>query len=199
MKLQPLAATYGVRIIALNRREYPGSVPYTAEERALFPPVPDKPLTDADQIRSAQQMLGMFMRDRARELYQTVEGLVVERNLPPAGAGSQTSGIVLVGWSMGATWMMALLTHIAEFPVGAVNLRDYVRRIVLSGMHRTLPVQTPIHGLTSRTQTHRLVSSGILTPRTTRGTHSSTPHSRTRSEGKSSLTGSPRTSCTATP
>lgn len=137
MKLQPLAATYRVRIIALNRREYPGSVPYTAEERALLPPVPDKPLTDADQIRSAQQMLETFMRDRARELYQTVEGLVVERNLPPAGTGSQTSGIVLVGWSLGATWMTSLLAHIAEFSVGAVNLRDYVRRVVLSGTHST--------------------------------------------------------------
>ncbi|KAL1945086.1 hypothetical protein VTO73DRAFT_2706 [Trametes versicolor] len=132
VKLQPLAATYGVRIIALNRREYPGSVPYTAEERALLPPVPDKPLTDADQIRSAQQMLEMFMRDRAHELYQTIEGLVVERNLPPASTGSQTSGIVLVGWSLGATWMTSLLAHIAEFPVGTVNLRDYVRRVVLS-------------------------------------------------------------------
>lgn len=137
MKLQPLAATYGVRIIALNRREYPGSVPYTAKERALLPPVPDKPLTDADQIRSAQQMLETFMRDRAHELYQTIEGLVVERNLPPAGPGFQTSGIVLVGWSLGATWMTSLLAHIAEFPVGAVNLRDYVRRVVLSDTHMT--------------------------------------------------------------
>ncbi|OJT03294.1 hypothetical protein TRAPUB_6072 [Trametes pubescens] len=131
VKLQPLAATYGVRIIALNRREYPGSVPYTAEERALLPPVPDKPLTDPEHIRSSQQMLETFMRDRAHELYQSVQGLVVERNLPPARAESQTSGIVLIGWSLGATWMTALLAHIAEFPVGAVNLRDYVRRVVL--------------------------------------------------------------------
>ncbi|EIW58385.1 uncharacterized protein TRAVEDRAFT_64846 [Trametes versicolor FP-101664 SS1] len=128
-KLQPLAATHGVRIIALNRREYPGSVPYTAEERALLPPVPDEPLTDVAQIRSNQQMLQMFMRDRGYELYQSIEGLVVEHNLP---AASQTGGIVLVGWSLGATWMMSLLKHIAEFPIGAVNLRDYVRRVILS-------------------------------------------------------------------
>ncbi|KAI0831903.1 Alpha/Beta hydrolase protein [Trametes gibbosa] len=131
-KLLPLAAAQGVRVILLNRREYPGTTPYTEEERAMIPHVPDKPLTDEEQIRSGKRMLLSFMRDRALELYRTIEGLVVERHIPAARPGSQAGGIVLVGWSMGATWMTALLTHVSEFPVGALNLRDYVRRVVLS-------------------------------------------------------------------
>ncbi|KAI0367627.1 hypothetical protein BV20DRAFT_949919 [Pilatotrama ljubarskyi] len=130
-KLIPLADTYGVRIILLNRREYPGAVPYTAEERALIPSVPSKPRTDKHEIRSATEMLETFMRDRARELYDALQGLVQERNLPPVHPTSLAGGMVLVGWSMGATWMTALLSHVAEFPMGAVNLRDYVRRVAL--------------------------------------------------------------------
>ncbi|KAH9851838.1 Alpha/Beta hydrolase protein [Lenzites betulinus] len=131
-KLLPHAAAQGVRIILLNRREYPGTTQYTEEERAGLPPIPEEPLTDENEIRSARQMLLSFMRDRALELYHTIQDIVTERAIPAARPESHTGGIVLVGWSMGATWMTALLTHIAEFPIGAVNLRDYVRRVILS-------------------------------------------------------------------
>ncbi|KAI0367626.1 hypothetical protein BV20DRAFT_981289 [Pilatotrama ljubarskyi] len=112
--------------------EYPGAVPYTAEERALIPPVPDKPRTDENEIRSATGMLETFMRDRAHELYEALQGLVTERNILPANSASQKAGgIVLVGWSTGATWMPALLSHVREFQNGGVNLGDYIRRIAL--------------------------------------------------------------------
>ncbi|KAI0358231.1 hypothetical protein OH77DRAFT_1253938 [Trametes cingulata] len=130
-KLIPLATTYGVRIILLNRREYPGATPYTADERALIPPVPTKPRTVQDEIRSAAEMLETFMRDRARELYEALQGLVEERKLPPIRVASSTGGLILVGWSLGATWMTALLSHLAEFPVGDIGLRAYVRRVAL--------------------------------------------------------------------
>ncbi|KAI0630814.1 Alpha/Beta hydrolase protein [Trametes polyzona] len=131
-RLFPFAAAHGVRIIALNRREYPGSTPYTAEERAMLPSVPKQPLTNEREIHSAKQMLETFMRDRALDLYRTIEDLIVQLRLPTIKTDSGTGGVVLVGWSLGATFMMALLRHITEFPVGTVNLRDYVRRVVLS-------------------------------------------------------------------
>ncbi|KAI0761772.1 hypothetical protein BD413DRAFT_616770 [Trametes elegans] len=56
-KLLPLAPHFGCRIIVLNRRDYPGASPYTAEERALLPPVPDRPRTNPDEIRSSREML----------------------------------------------------------------------------------------------------------------------------------------------
>ncbi|KAI0358230.1 hypothetical protein OH77DRAFT_1518926 [Trametes cingulata] len=131
-KIIPLAPAYGVRIILLNRREYPGAVPYTAEERALIPPVPDKPRTDEREIRSAAQMLQTFMRDRAYELYQALQALVTERDIPPGSRSvSETGGIVLVGWSMGATWMTALLSYVREFRDGGVDHSNYIRRVAL--------------------------------------------------------------------
>ncbi|KAI0332745.1 hypothetical protein GY45DRAFT_1344498 [Cubamyces sp. BRFM 1775] len=130
-KLLPLADRQGVRVILLNRREYPGSTPYTAEERALLPAVTDKPPTDEATSRSATEMLEEFMQQRARELYECLQTLVADRSIPPVRSGSESGGVVLVGWSLGATWMTALLSHVARFPVGKVNLRDYMRRIVL--------------------------------------------------------------------
>ncbi|KAI0641977.1 Alpha/Beta hydrolase protein [Trametes meyenii] len=130
-KVLQLAASHGVRIIVLNRRDYPGSIPYTPEELALLPPVLDKPLTDPAEIRSDKLKLEKFMRDRARELYDSLEDLVQELDIPPVRPGAPTGGIVLVGWSLGATWMLALLRHVAEFPVNEINLRDYIRRVVL--------------------------------------------------------------------
>ncbi|KAH9893208.1 Alpha/Beta hydrolase protein [Cubamyces lactineus] len=130
-KLLPLADRQGVRVILLNRREYPGSTPYTAEERALLPSVTDKPPTDDTVIRSATEMLETFMQQRARELYECLQTLVMDRSIPPIRSGTEPSGIILVGWSLGAMWMTALLSHVAHFPVDKVNLRDYMRRIVL--------------------------------------------------------------------
>ncbi|KAI8989169.1 hypothetical protein BD414DRAFT_486289 [Trametes punicea] len=130
-KLFPLAQSRGIRLISLNRREYPGATPYTAEERALLPPVLDKPPTNEGEIRSASEMLETFMRQRARELYECLQALVVERSIPRIRADSSAKGgIILVGWSLGATWMTALLSHVSSFPVNDVRLGEYIRRIV---------------------------------------------------------------------
>ncbi|OSC99683.1 hypothetical protein PYCCODRAFT_1438052 [Trametes coccinea BRFM310] len=129
-KLFSLAQSRGVRIILLNRREYPGAKPYTPEERALLPPVLDTPPTDEAELRSGAEMLEMFMQQRARELYDTLQELVVERQIPPADKDAQAGGIILVGWSLGSAWMNALLSHVGSFPVGEVALKGYIRRVI---------------------------------------------------------------------
>ncbi|KAI9056341.1 hypothetical protein FKP32DRAFT_1599068 [Trametes sanguinea] len=129
-KMFSLAQSRGVRIILLNRREYPGAKPYTPEERALLPPVEEKPPTDEAKLRSGVDMLETFMQQRARELYDTLQELAVERQIPPASKDCQSGGIILVGWSLGSAWMNALLSHVGSFPVGEVALGRYVRRVV---------------------------------------------------------------------
>ncbi|KAI0675557.1 hypothetical protein C8Q78DRAFT_988127 [Trametes maxima] len=128
-KLIPLASPFKIRIILLNRRDYPGAIPYTVEERAVLPPVLDTLPTDPKELAAARQKLENFMRDRAKELYQSLQGLISEHDLPPA---SDTGGIVLAGGSLGSVWMLALLRHVAEFPVSTeFNLRSYIRRVIL--------------------------------------------------------------------
>ncbi|KAI0641980.1 hypothetical protein C8Q79DRAFT_929513 [Trametes meyenii] len=132
-KLMPLASPKSVRIILLNRREYPGAVPYTPDERALLPPVPDCPRSNVGEIRSAAESLKTFMRQRAHELYNSLQDLVEKCKIPSTSSSpSETGGIVLVGWSLGAIWMTALLNHVADFPLGRVNLSDYIKKVILS-------------------------------------------------------------------
>ncbi|OSD00421.1 hypothetical protein PYCCODRAFT_1371045 [Trametes coccinea BRFM310] len=130
-KLLPLAQPRGARVILLNRKDYPGAAPYTDEERTLLPPAVEQLPTKESEIRSGTEKLEMFMEQRAQELYECLQALVVERRIPPACRTSQDCGIVLVGWSLGACWMTALLSHIARLPVGNVLLSDYIRRVVL--------------------------------------------------------------------
>ncbi|KAI0635829.1 hypothetical protein C8Q77DRAFT_1099826 [Trametes polyzona] len=71
-----------------------------------------------------------FMEGRAKELYEFLEGLVKEGVVPPADRKNNKGGIVVAGWSLGTGWMTALLAHAPSFPVGDVNLADYMQRVV---------------------------------------------------------------------
>ena len=76
------------------------------------------------------------MKARALELYDYLLELVTTGGV--LRAQGSTRGIILAGWSMGATWIVALLAHVAEFPVGEVRLGEYVRRLVLYGAWRAV-------------------------------------------------------------
>ncbi|OSD03908.1 hypothetical protein PYCCODRAFT_157874 [Trametes coccinea BRFM310] len=130
-RLLPLAPSRRSRIILLNRKEYPGAAPYTAEERALLPDLLHDSPTQETETRLATEKLQTFMKLCAQELYEYLQALVVERHIPPACRTAQDCGIVLAGWSLGACWMTALLTYVARFPVGDVPLREYIRRVIL--------------------------------------------------------------------
>ncbi|KAI0691961.1 hypothetical protein C8T65DRAFT_670209 [Cerioporus squamosus] len=123
-KLLPLAPKFNARIVLVNRRDYPGSVPFTVEERAQITRLASAP---AGSPEAAEEM-EVLMKKRARELYDYLVDLVKRGGIIPA-QGKQ-GGLVLAGWSLGATWLSALLTHVASFPVADVNLKEYVRRIV---------------------------------------------------------------------
>ncbi|OSD05350.1 hypothetical protein PYCCODRAFT_1475403 [Trametes coccinea BRFM310] len=131
-KLRPIARARGVRVIALNRRDYPGARPYTSEERALLPSIPQdlKPPTAGDGTPLGAEGLDSYVRQRAHELYECLQALVEERNIPPFSPASKKGGIVLVGWSLGCTWISGLLAHVSSFPAGHARLQAYIRRVI---------------------------------------------------------------------
>ena len=136
-RLLPLAAQHNSRVIALNRRDYPGSAPYTAEERATLARLATASPDTASE-RGEEAM--MFMRERGGEVYDYVLDLVKRDRIPPVhGDGQSTKGgIVIAGWSLGAIWALAFIAHASSFSDSDVNLSQYVRRVVLHGM-RLLP------------------------------------------------------------
>ncbi|PIL33253.1 hypothetical protein GSI_04703 [Ganoderma sinense ZZ0214-1] len=97
-KLLPLASGHGVGIIAANRRDYPGSHPYTPEERARLERLAAASPEAADVRSEAEN----FLRERGREVYDYLVDLVKREAIPPTRAEGDDArgGIVLVGWSV---------------------------------------------------------------------------------------------------
>ncbi|KAI0830065.1 hypothetical protein BC628DRAFT_1408261 [Trametes gibbosa] len=132
-KLIPLADAYNIRIILLNRRDYPGAQPYTAAERALLLSVSSDAVDNAADAAVAKKNGEIFLKERAREIYEFLVELVRSKAVHPVDPANKTGGIVIAGWSFGTVWMLALLTHVASFSeaVEDVDMTKYMRRVVL--------------------------------------------------------------------
>ncbi|KAH9856243.1 hypothetical protein C2E23DRAFT_772694 [Lenzites betulinus] len=128
-KLIPLAVTYNVRIILLNRRDYPGADAYTAAERTLVTLSPEAK-DDAAEAAVAKKSGETFLRERGRELHDFLVELVRNEVVRPMDPTNNTGGIVISGWSFGTIWMLALLAHVASFSASDVKLTDYMKRVV---------------------------------------------------------------------
>ena len=128
--MPPLAKASNARLILANRRDYAGAVPYTIQERAdLFAMAA---MTKSEPDAARKRVLA-WMQERAREVYDLLIHIVSEHRIPPSRAEANTGGIVLGGWSFGTTLMTALLANLASFPVGDIDLRKYLRRVVFLG------------------------------------------------------------------
>ncbi|KAI9061797.1 alpha/beta-hydrolase [Trametes sanguinea] len=143
-KLIPLAGKYNVRIVLVNRRDYPGSEPLTDAERALLPSPALENTSDAAQLATALKNMETFMKDRARELYDFLVQLVKDGNIPAPDPENTKGGIILAGWSFGTGLITAFLANVASFPVSEVRLGDYMRRVVfLDPPHHVLGYPLP--------------------------------------------------------
>ncbi|KAI1789100.1 hypothetical protein LXA43DRAFT_1155822 [Ganoderma leucocontextum] len=130
VKLVPLAAAHNARIVLVNRRDYPGATPFSSEERTILESAA-KGATTSD-ASAAHAQLEAFMRERAREVYDTLASFVHGNNIPLSQREENKGGIVLAGWSFGTAWMTAFLAHAPSFsaPNSDIELGKYMRRVV---------------------------------------------------------------------
>ncbi|KAH9940404.1 uncharacterized protein BXZ73DRAFT_98840 [Epithele typhae] len=139
--LLPVAHAQNARVIAVNRRDYPGTTPYPASERALLTAVPPSdsnepepepyPSGSPEEISETRTKMLEFARLRAHELLAFCEELVRERGLPAARPTENRGGIVLIGWSLGIVWMNAVLMFLDSFEGSAdVDLSKHLRRVI---------------------------------------------------------------------
>ncbi|KAF8898011.1 hypothetical protein CPB84DRAFT_1681629 [Gymnopilus junonius] len=112
-KITPLAASNGLRIICVNRREYPGSSPFTPEELRVF-----NEGCDAERAK--------LLNEQGILLCELVDSLINTLSLPKEG------GITISSWSMGCIFAIAMLTAISDLPKGVrERLRGHVRKLLL--------------------------------------------------------------------
>ncbi|KAJ7342600.1 Alpha/Beta hydrolase protein [Mycena albidolilacea] len=96
-RLNPLAQPNSLRIISVNRREYPGSSPYSTEDLTTFAEG-----NDAERASLLEQ--------QGHDLAMFLDSLIAELSIPQSG------GIALVGWSMGNLFLLALIACIQTLP-----------------------------------------------------------------------------------
>ncbi|KAJ7066896.1 Alpha/Beta hydrolase protein [Mycena belliarum] len=112
-RLIPHAAANSLRIISVNRRCYPGSSSFSAEELSGF--------NQGTEVERAT-----LLEQQGVDLALLLDGLIVELSIPQSG------GIALIGWSMGAIFMLSLIASVSALPVPTKDrLSSFVRTVVL--------------------------------------------------------------------
>lgn len=123
--MQPLAPDNNCRLILVNRRDYPGSKAFTDVERAQLAAV--KTASDTDALLLFKD----YMRDQITDILEFLSAFIKQENIPLAN--SDHGGIILCGWSLGGSWITALLANLDLTQASQVNLGLYIRRTVLYG------------------------------------------------------------------
>ncbi|KAF8215078.1 hypothetical protein K438DRAFT_2123734 [Mycena galopus ATCC 62051] len=111
-KLLPLAAARSLRIVCINRREYPGSTPHTAEELRVY-------------AEGSEKERATLMNEAGINLALAVDGIIQQCGLSP-------TGVALCGWSLGNAFVMAAMASIFSLPPeSAKRLQSFVQTIIM--------------------------------------------------------------------
>ncbi|KAI9436609.1 alpha/beta-hydrolase [Lactarius indigo] len=104
-RLLPLAGKLRARVVAINRRDYPGSAPLSEEDRVLL-------LSTIDDTPAAIENTDRYMRARAGELYDFL------------------THIILTGWSLGTSFVLSFFAHAPSFDSESRGISQYIRRVI---------------------------------------------------------------------
>ncbi|KAJ7021455.1 hypothetical protein C8F04DRAFT_1273673 [Mycena alexandri] len=113
--------TQGVRIVAINRRGFPGSTPFTPEELNVT-------LTggSGDAEREVQ------VEARGHEIAMFIAIFIQKFDLPPFSGAGRPGGVVLFGWSVGAPFTTFAIANADTLPEATREvLRSHVRSLIL--------------------------------------------------------------------
>lgn len=118
-KVAAICLAKGVRFVAINRRSYQGSTPFTTDELSVI-------TSGTDDQKAA------WLRDRGTE-YANFMSLFIEREkLPAPSTDGKSGGIALVGWSAGATYSAAVIASIEHYaPAVQDRLSTYLRAHIM--------------------------------------------------------------------
>lgn len=121
-KVMSLAPKYGLRIVAINRRDHPGSTPFTPAELQVL-------------ASGTDEEKGSFVRARGLELATFADNFIKQNNLPPISEDGKGGGIALLGWSLGSTVTLACVANIDSLPAEVQSrFKLYLRAHILQGM-----------------------------------------------------------------
>ncbi|KAH9013512.1 hypothetical protein EDB85DRAFT_2198778 [Lactarius pseudohatsudake] len=146
----PFAAANRIRLILVNRRDYPGSTPLSDAELATLGSSDME--TRAKALAQQGTDIGLFLA-----------WLVREEKIPAMSvgwSGKQQGGIVLVAWSLAHTPLAGFLAHADTLPADVLRtLEPCLRAYCIFGEHTRQALLGPRHNRPS-SQTRRTFRSG---------------------------------------
>ncbi|KAH9937694.1 Alpha/Beta hydrolase protein [Fomitopsis serialis] len=115
----PQAVEHGMRLVAVNMRDYRGSTPYTDTDIEAL---------GSDDPERQQSMI----RARGLEIASFLVWFVRKENIPAYAADSGTGGLSLLGWSWGNVVTMAFMAQASELSKDTRCLLDvYMRSLII--------------------------------------------------------------------
>ncbi|KAK7039325.1 AB hydrolase-1 domain-containing protein [Favolaschia claudopus] len=112
-KLLPIAPAHSARVICINRREYSGSTPHSAEELAVY-------------ASGTEEERNTLMHQAGVHLALAIDGIIQQCALPSAGS------VAIAGWSLGNSFVLAAMAAIMDLPSPVKQrLRSFVKTIII--------------------------------------------------------------------
>lgn len=132
-KLLPVAQRKGARVVALNRRHYPGSTKYSAEELDVI-------FNGGTDVQKEAEF-----QARGLEFATFINNFIMQHNLPPISEDRKTGGIILLGWSFGSVAALATISNAHNLSIdGRARLGAYIRTVIAYGESISkLPLDDP--------------------------------------------------------
>ncbi|TFY81665.1 hypothetical protein EWM64_g2344 [Hericium alpestre] len=129
------AAAHGLRLVTVNRREYPNSTPLPDHELAMM---------RGGDIEAGK----IFLRRRSLEVGQFLKWFLQKETISPistSAGGKDEGGLVLLGWSSGWVHIAPLLAYADELPDDIVNaLTPYLKGLCSYGACYQSPPRSTI-------------------------------------------------------
>lgn len=118
----PFASQYNLRLVLVNRRDYPGSSPYSDEDL--------RNVQDTEDDKGYEA----FFRARASEFAKFIEWIITHENVPKADWKSNTGGVFLMAWSAGNGYAISMLSYVDLLPEATRNIiQPYLRGFIFFG------------------------------------------------------------------
>lgn len=134
-RLISLSTNYNIRIVALNRRGYAGSTPYTSFEKSIF----------SDEQAHSNEAKHQFLEQRGVEILRFIDAFIQQFNLPAISRseGKQVGGVALLGWSLGIVFTLAAIANVDSKLISdetRERLGTHLRTHILLGVHFLNPM-----------------------------------------------------------
>ncbi|KAI0368496.1 hypothetical protein BV20DRAFT_969126 [Pilatotrama ljubarskyi] len=126
-----LANASNIRFVGINRRDYPGSTPFSAEETTVL-------ASGSDDEKA------VFLRSRGLEVADFVDRFVVNNNVPALSSDGQKGGFAILGWSLGCAIALAAVANIDALPAASKLPWQSDMRALLLQEAPTVAIGSPI-------------------------------------------------------